>query len=290
MRSQRRPRARALALAVPTVLLSGLGLAACGGDEDTAPTTSAGTSPEAGESAGTGDGTEGAVDAAEGEPVGTEELVAIMRTAYEEATTADLTMTTSAGGQDIEATGQVDLTREPVAMQLDMEGLTGVGDVSVVLVDGSMYLRLPQRDEAWVRLDLDDPSNPLGSGLTDQLDPRAQAEVLERGLQEASYLGAEDVDGDQLDHYRALVDSQALLEGMDVPGGAAGVLPETVVYDLWFDEEGRFRRMQVDLGEAAGAVEVRFDDWGTDVSIQAPPPGQVTDMGDLGGATGSLQG
>jgi hypothetical protein len=272
-----RSRLAVLALTVPLALAS---LTACSGSVDASDGTGAAgasTSP----SAATDDAAPVALP--EGEEVSGEELTDLVTTAFERATTARLDMRLTAGGQDVEATGEADYTTDPVSVRLDLSGAGPAGDVTVVLVDGVLYLRLPARGEEFVRLDLDDPANPLGDSFTSQLDPRAQAEVIERGLVRATYVGQEQVQGETLDHYAALVDAQAMLDGADLGPAAAGVLPDQVTYDLWFDAEGLYRQMSVDLGATAGEVLIRFEDWGTDVDIEAPPADQVSDASSLTG-------
>lgn len=275
-----RTRLAALAVTLP------LGLAAltgCSGEEtsDAAAQTSA---------TGTASGSEDAAgaeapDAAEGEEIDAEEFVALMVSAFQKATTANLTMEMTAGGQDIDVTGQADYSSDPMSMRMDMSGMGGTGDMTMIMVDNVMYMKLAQMSEKFIKLDLDDPSNPLGGSFTGQLDPRAQAEVIEQGLRAATYVGEEDVDGETLDHYAATVDSEAMLSEMDVDAAAAGALPEEITYDLWFDQDGFYRQMVVDMGAAAGEVLIRFDDWGTDVDIEAPAADEVTDMGAMTGMT-----
>lgn len=273
-----RSRLAALALTVPLALAS---LAACSGDGDDGADSAPSAGSDASSSAATG--ADATADGLEGEEVSGQELTDLVATAFERATTARLEMQLTAGGQDIEATGEADYTTDPVSMRLDLSGAGPAGDVTVVLVDGVMYLRLPARGEEFVRLDLDDPGNPLGGSFTSQLDPRAQAEVIERGLVRATYVGPEQVQGETLDHYAALVDAQAMLDGADLDPAAAAVLPEQVAYDLWFDADGLYRQMSVDLGATAGEVLIRFEDWGADVDIEAPPADRVGDASSLTG-------
>lgn len=277
-----RSRLAALALTVPLGLAS---LTACGGGDDGEATGegsgSAASQAPTTDAAGGGTGDEAGQDA--GQEVDAQELTDLVVGAFERATTARLEMQLTAGGQDIEASGEADYTTDPISMRLDLSGAGPAGDMTVVLVEDTMYIRLPARGEDFVRLDLDDPGNPLGGSFSTQLDPRAQARVIERGLVSATYVGQEEVRGESLDHYSALVDSAAMLEGTDVDAGAAGVLPDQVTYDLWFDAEGLYRQMSVDLGASAGEVLIRFDDWGTDVDIEAPPADQVDDLSSLAG-------
>jgi len=294
MRTPTRLRATAVAAVLPLALL---GLSACGGDDAEPASAETSSSADAGDDADGGDGADAAAETvgerSEGEEVSVDDMVALMVGAFEKGTTADITMTTAAAGQEIEATGQADYTGDTPALRMDMEvgtgggALSGVGNMSVVLLEDTMYLQIGALGDSWLSTDLSDPTNPLGSQFTDQLDPSRMADVLGEGMTSAVYVGTEEVDGEDLEHYTATVDSSALLEGTGQDlAGAEGVLAEEISYELYFDAEGLYRRMEVDLGPAAGDMVMRFDDWGTDVDIEAPPADQVKDMTDVLGGGG----
>lgn len=284
-----RTRLAALALTLPLGLAA---LTACEDDSSaTGDTSSAGSGTGSGDSGDSGDAGSSDVDlpdVAEGEEISAEELSALMISAFEKATTADLVMSMTAGGQDIDVTGQADYTSDPVSMRMEMSGMGGTGDMEIIVVDNAMYMKLAAMSDTFLKLDLDDPDNPVGGSFTGQLDPRAQAEVMEQGLQTATYVGQEEVEGETLDHYTAVVDSTAMLEQMEGAADVAGQLPETITYELWLTDEGLFRLMEVDMGAVAGEVLMRFEDWGTDVDIEAPPASQVTDMSDMSDMDGMM--
>ena len=276
-----RTRLAALALPLPLGLAA---LTACEDDASTAGDASTSTGSTSGSDA---DGSDvEAAEVSEGEELSAEEFGALMVAAFEKATTADLVMSMTAGGQDIEVTGQADYSSDPVSMRMEMSGMGGTGDMEIIVVDNAMYMKLAAMSDMFLKLDLDDPDNPVGGSFTGQLDPRAQAEVIEEGLQTATYVGQEDVDGETLDHYTAVVDSQAMLEQLEGAADMAGQMPETVTYELWLTEDGLYRQMEIDMGAVAGEMLMRFEDWGTDVDIEAPPADQVTDMGDMAGMMG----
>ena len=284
-----RTRLAALALTLPLGLAA---LTACEDDSSaTGDTSSAGSGTGSGDSGDSGDAGSSDVDlpdVAEGEEISAEELSALMISAFEKATTADLVMSMTAGGQDIDVTGQADYTSDPVSMRMEMSGMGGTGDMEIIVVENAMYMKLAVMSDKFLKLDLDDPDNPVGGSFTGQLDPRAQAEVMEQGLQTATYVGQEEVEGETLDHYTAVVDSTAMLEQMEGAADVAGQLPETITYELWLTDEGLFRLMEVDMGAVAGEVLMRFEDWGTDVDIEAPPASQVTDMSDMSDMDGMM--
>ena len=280
-----RTRLATIALTVP------LGLAAltgCGGDDSADEAAPAGSGSSAGAEEGTDaedDGDAEEVSVAAGEEISAEEFTDLMVSAFEKATTADITMEMTAGGQEIESVGQADYRTQPPSMRMEMSGMGGMGEMTMIMVDNVIYMRVAQMDDKFIKLDLDDPANPMGDSFTNQLDPRAQAEVIEAGLVSATYVGEEELGGEDLDRYTAVVDSEAMFEQMELDPAAAGALPEEVTYDLWFDDEGRFAQMVVDMGATAGEVAMRFENWGTDVDIEAPPASEVTDMGAMTGVS-----
>ena len=176
--------------------------------------------------------------------------------------------------------GDVDYSTTPpeMAMKLTMDQLGG--EIEVRMVDNVMYMKgAAMGGDGWVSIPLDDPNGPLGD-IGSQLNPTAQFEAFAAAVTEATLVGEEDVDGETFDHYSATVDT-AKLTAESPAAGSAGTLPATMTQDWWFDEDGLIRKFSSDFG-ATGAVELSLDDWGSDVSIEAPPADEVTPMGDMG--------
>jgi len=214
-----------------------------------------------------------------GSPVANDEFMGVFRHAFESATTTHMTMTSGAQSSQLTAEGVADYTTTPLSMAMTMESPQfGDGVAEMRLVDGVFYIRMPMLGKKFIKFDLDDPSNPFGTTLTDQLDPRTMFDGFEKGLKEVTFVGEEDVDGESMGHYQVTVDSSVLLgqAGQDAPTGVD--LPKNVTYGMWFDGDGLFRKMSVDLGTAAGGMEVHYDQWGEPVSIEAPPASQITTM------------
>ena len=154
----------------------------------------------------------------------------------------------------------------------------------MILVDNVMYMQVPDLGGKYLSMDLDEPGNPLGPMMTDSMDPSKQAEMMRAGLESVTFVGEEDVDGESLERYSATLDPSAALEGMQgMEGVPKSMMPEQMQSDTWFDDDGRVRRMVIDMGEL-GSTEMSMDDWGADVDIEAPPAGQVTTMDDMMGS------
>lgn len=255
---------RALAAAVLPLALTSL--SACGSDEGAkAEDSSAGPSS----SSPTADTPEA------GSTVAPADFADLYRSSFDNTTTAHMNMDLQMMGQQIAGEGDVDYSQDSPAVAMTMDGAAfGAGGLEVRLVDNVMYLNMGSMTQGkFVKMDLDSPGNPLGS-LADSMDPSRSMDALESALTKVTYVGS-DSDGD---HYKATVDTAEMMKGMgqDVPASAQ--LPESMSYDAWFDSEGRFSRMVMDMG-TMGTTEMTLSDFGTDVTIEAPPASQITSQG-----------
>lgn len=265
------------------LLLSSAALAGCNSEEAPKATSSEETSDAA-----TPTPTESEAEtpseepAGDGEQIDTSEFMEVYRAAFEDATSAHMTMEAGGSGSTVTVEGDVDYTKSPMAMTMTMSSPAfGDGEIEMRLVDEVMYMQLPGGGGKFVSMNLNDPTNPLGETFTEQMDPRSQLETFEAGIESAAYLGEEDLDGDTVDRYRVTLNSEAVLESLDPQARkqAEAGMPEELTYDLLFDGDGKFRQMEVDLGAAAGgAMQVTFSDWGKDVTVKAPPAGQIMQL------------
>lgn len=286
MRTSRSLRLRpALASAATAALLVG-GLAACG--SETTATDEPDASSQEQEQPAAAD-----VDLPdEGETVDNSEFAAWMLAGLEDSTTAHMTMTTDYGMGGVEAEGQVDYTTSPVSMTMSMTGVMGDNPIDMRVVDGVMYMDMgSMSNDKFIKFDLSDPSSlpPGMEDLGDQMDPLAAFRQFEPALEDVVYVGNEDVEGDSLDHFAATMNTAEIPQMAELPADAG--VPETVAYDLWFDEVFRIRQMQMVM-ELGGDMALKVDvdaqlfDWGSPVDIQAPSPDQISDApltGTVGG-------
>lgn len=275
---RRTPRSiRSLTAAVALAVL--LALTSCGGD-----TEPAGDQPS-GDSSGTAASSSSA-EPEEGEQVEPASFVDDMKSGLEASTTARMSMTTDAAGSSIEAEGQLDYTTKPVSMAMTMTSpMMGGKPIDMRLVDGVMYLNLGKMSRGkFVSFDLDDASNlpPGMSDLAGQMDPLAAFEQFEPALKSVTFVGDEDVDGEQLAHYRIVLDPTKMKTMQRMPSSAD--MPDEIEADLWFDDQFRVRQMEMDLDTAQPVtIEARLFDWGEPVQIEAPPADQVVDPTKLSG-------
>ena len=252
---------RALAAAVVPLALSAL--AACGTDDGAHARDS---SSAARDEADTPE---------EGATLAPADFTDRVRASFDKITTAHTTTKSEVMGGTMNGEGDVDYTGESPASAMTMSGeILGPSEMEVRLVDEVMYLNLgPITQGKFARIDLNDPHNPMGS-FAEAMDPSRAMDSLEHSLEKVTYEGRDDTG----DHYTATVDTARMLDemGQNVPAGAG--LPKTLSYDVWFDDEGRFTRMDMDMG-TLGKTEMTLSDFGTDVDVEAPPADQITTKG-----------
>ncbi len=256
------------------VLVLALGsLAACGGDDDepsAATAESSSTSSE--EPTESADGDAAPSTDLEGDEIEPAEFIEVYGDALDNASTANFSMTVD-GPVPAEMTGQMDFTTQPPATRMSLQDPASGQEQELTLVDGSLYVKIP--GGKYYRTDLAD--SPLGGGSTGALDPRALLDTFEKAIIEASYLGSEDVDGEDLEHYRIVLDGAAMQEASGEAELPDAAVPAELTFDAYFGDD-LLRRVLLDLGAQGGTVDVRYDDWGTDVKIVAPPASQVQQL------------
>ncbi|WP_435741638.1 hypothetical protein [Nocardioides sp. SYSU DS0663] len=287
-------RTRRLLAAVAVAPLLSASLVACGGDDES-------SEPTAGESTAESQTAEpdepAADDLEEGQEVPVDDFVDLVSAGIEESTTARMTNTSSFGDTEISGEGVVDYSTSPPSIQMTMNSPMMGGEMEMRSVDGVLYISLGNLTRGkFLKMDPSDPDSPLAKmGLGDALnqgDPLAALEGMQEGIEQVTYVGEEDVDGRQLDHFELTVDLATSVEsfGADLPPSATKDLPETVTYDVWLDEEGRFGQMVMDVDVEGQSIqtEMTLDDWGTDATVEAPPAKDVTKMPNLGQLDGMV--
>ncbi len=106
--------------------------------------------------------------------------------------------------------------------------------------------------------------------LFELLEPRKMLANMRKSLMTVDYVGSDAVRGSRLDHYRLQADRSL------VPGGPADIAAgrgRTRTYDIWLDSHHLINRMR--YSDPALLVDVTYRDWGRDIDVAAPSPGQV---------------
>lgn len=277
-----RLRPRSLAAAAVTLSVA-LALGACGSDDEPGKAASS-TGTSASPSAGTSEGASSApeTDAASssaspkneqappgraaGSAVKPAEFARMLGDAIAEGGTAKLRMEMT-GQNASTSTGVADFAAESPAVSLTTSVKAMGGQKSeVVMVDGVIYMQMGTGSGGkYAKMDLAD----LGAGadLT-QFDPQAAFKQLAKTFSEVTYVGEGKVEGEQLHHYRAVVDA----------GKAKKAASWRVQdYDAWFDAQGFLRKVVLDLGDGTVST-MTYSDWGRKVDVAKPPADQVVEL------------
>ncbi|HEX6351739.1 hypothetical protein [Actinophytocola sp.] len=216
-----------------------------------------------------------------------------------EKTSAHMKMTGDFGGETIEGEGDVSFDAANPAMSMDLT--TSEGNMSMVLLDGIVYIKMPDGQELepgkpWLKVDSnsDSPFAEVFGQLSDQLsesaDPRSALEQFKE-TGEITDTKEEKLEGKQTTHYTITVDVQKLADSQEDPTQKAAL--ETAIeaglkdfpVDVWIDEDQLPVRISFDMpapdgqgGTATAKMQVDYTGWGEPVDIAAPPADQVTEF------------
>ncbi len=262
MRNPVNVRRTAVAAITPLLLV---GLAACGGDAETAATDLAAASS----------GSDPSSAASEIDP---QEFVDRMTASFDNTTTARVTMEMTASGADLSATGQLDYSGDTPAMSMEMTmPAMGAGTIEMRLIDEVMYMSMPMIDPSgkFFKIDLNDPNNPLGDSIDpDSMDPQSTMKDFGKGAKSVKLIGEESLDGQDVTHYQVLSSTKGLNSSAV---GSTAPLPKTFTYDIWFDDEDRVVKMTAIMGKQS-TVDMVMTNFGEPVDIKAPPASQIQVM------------
>ena len=267
------PARRTAAAAV--VLVAFTGLTAC---NDSDGSTATDTSASSGTSSPSESPTEDSTAPAAGETVDAATFIDEVLGSLADATTAHLVMTTS-GANAMTMEGDVDYSANPVEMSVTMTSPGQGGEIAMRLVDGVIYMQMAELGNGkWLKMDLNGKDSPLSGGLMDQLDPGAGLDSMKDAVDDVTYVGEEDVDGETMQHYTMKIRGDAFLDLQGSLGTTAGSdLPSVVTYDIWVDDAGMMRKTELAMGDL-GTVTVATSNWGEPVDISAPPESDIMEM------------
>lgn len=272
-----------------TALLSAgalsLTLAACGGDDaaEGEPTTSEAVTSEDGAATAdagaeeTSEATSSDADPAEGEDVDIQEFLAMLKSPGEEKLSSyTMTMTINMGGQAMEMEGAVDLTGDQAALDMDMT-MPGMGAVSMIMAEGRVFMSMPGVTEDGKYMEV--PPEQLGDVSTqlDEVDITSTWDAWEAGAKSVTFLGEEDVDGQDMRRYEVTVDTQAALDAGGQTGDdadtASAMLGDEITYDVWLDGDNLMRKVAFEM---EGVVTEMFaNNYGEAQGIAVPSEDQL---------------
>lgn len=230
---------------------------------------------------------------------GAAQLVALAKSIGDEtskASSAHMTITADAAGQDITGAGDLKFGSADAAIAMDMT--TPQGSVSMVFVDGLLYMKLPQElvpGKPWLKIDPNSDSvlakalGSLNESLSRNADPRAALREFESSG-EVTGAKEEELDGKKTTHYTITVDVRKMADNQADPtqkkamqDAIAGGMKDFPV-DVWVDEAGLPVRFAMDVpapdgkgGLTSVKMQVDYTDWGKPVDIVPPPADQTTE-------------
>jgi hypothetical protein len=248
-------------------------------------------------------------------------LVAASYTKMTAAKTAklDLSMKLSAsgaGGGDFSftGTGAEDFAKKAATLSLSLP--EGKGTIDERVLEKTVYEKLPATEAPpalkgkWVKIDLDKAAQAAGlgsTGDTSNSDPTQILQMLSSVSDGVTKVGDEQVRGVNTHHFRAVVDlgkvsakagnSPAQIDRLKQMLGTS-----SYPVDIWVDDSGLTHRLQFQMPlpkqttQGSGLTDAKmvateeFYDFGTPVSVEAPPAADTVDISQLSGTAATKSG
>jgi hypothetical protein len=189
--------------------------------------------------------------------------------------------------------GQVSYTMNLAGQDIDME---------MVFAFPVIYMHFPAEmgplpgGKTWVKMDLEKFGRQAGLDFGElmqagQSDPSQGLDYL-RGVTDVQAVGDEDVRGVPTTHYTGVVDLRSLgAENPELKAQLDQLVERSgisrVPVEVWIDDNGFVRRMKQTLeGQSSGlqmnmTMTTDLYDFGTDVSVEAPPADEVVDFQEI---------
>jgi len=178
---------------------------------------------------------------------------------------------------------------------IDAIYVTEADDPVIYFKFGLLSALLPG-GKAWIRLDIAKAGKAAGLDLSKLMGGAAQnpADALQllRANGDFSAVGTETVGGVSTTHYHGTVDLRKALAAKGAPADLIQRLldlgaPEQYPVDVWVDDSGYVRQVVMSYDQTVSGTTVStsmtmdMSDYGTDVTISAPPADQVFDATEL---------
>jgi hypothetical protein len=222
---------------------------------------------------------------------------------------AEIVSSIEVAGQSMEMTGtgefDSDAQRGRASYTASLAGQDF--DLDAVFAFPDMYMRFPvgllpglPGGKSWVKLDLEKLGRQAGFDFgqlmqAGQSDPSQGLQFL-RGVTDVKALGDEDVRGVPTTHYTGVVDLESLAKkDPALKGSIDQLVAQTgltrIPVEVWVDDENFVRRMKQSFGGATFGPGMQLDmtmttelyDFGSEVSVEVPPPDEVVDLSELMG-------
>ncbi|MDC5697489.1 LppX_LprAFG lipoprotein [Intrasporangium calvum] len=201
-------------------------------------------------------------------------FVAALLAGSTKMTTAHVEMAMEIEGQAVTMSGDMKMAGASPAMQMTMD-MGEAMSLDMILLESSLFLKgIPGLEPGkWAKVAVTGAMAEEFEKSLQQADPAQLAATYEKAVKDVKFVGAEEVDGEPVQHYEVTMDTKAL--GDTLPQDAKD-LPDTVVYDMWLDADNRLR--QVVYSVAGAEVEMKMSNYGEPVDISAPPAADVVEV------------
>ncbi len=216
-----------------------------------------------------------------GKALSKDELIQATYDAAMQAKSAHMSMIMS-GKASMKAQGDLvyGAHQPSMAMTMSMPQM-GKGEMEMRLVGGMMYMQLPGMTPPgkFVAIDPKDKTSPLAKSFaatSGQMDPLHSFQTMQKAVKSVDRVGKQTLGGVELDHYKVVVDTSALVKGLGTAAAQQAALPETLTYDMWLDSKNLLRRMTFDL--MGVTFEAEMSKWGEPVTVKRPAADQIVKM------------
>jgi hypothetical protein len=227
---------------------------------------------------------------------------------------ADFTMNVGSaqGSMNMHAIGQFRL-RPSVAFTMNIDKMSmgsqsvPMSAMQVVYLDKVIYMKSPQLSQAtggkpWLKLDVGKAAQQSGVNLdalmnqTQRVNPAEQTKML-TASKDVKQVGTETINGIKTTHYTGSITVAEALAKLDAKTRAqvktlyqqAGAT--RINFDLWADGQQLPRKLttKVNIPQGSTTDTIVYEDYGTPVTVSAPPADQVGDLRSLtgGGVSGN---
>ena len=227
---------------------------------------------------------------------------------------------------EINGDGVFDMAKRAGTMNLKLPNFGGqnLGAIEVRILDKLVYEKLPPTlasfagSKGWVKIDPQALAKQNGFDFnslaqTQGTDPNSFLDLLKSVSDDVKEVGKEKVRGADTTHYRGTVDlGKAIASNAELEAQAKAKLGDlyknlSAPADVWIDSDGRLRKMtySIDASKfdasalssnpkvAAGISQIAGIDFtlelfqfGTPVSVTAPPASETTDLSSITGGAG----
>ncbi len=104
-------------------------------------------------------------------------------------------------------------------------------------------------------------------------------------LDSLELVGAEEVDGVDADHYKAVMNTKSYAKVLGgLPADAATTLPKTIPFDIWIDGDNRPVKYEVSLSVqgVTTSTSQTYYDYGADVEVSVPKDSDTVPLSETG--------